>query len=177
MATKKKQTAATYSYRPGSRVSGVAADVAGNELERIRRGGSLTAAAVVAESEPDDAPLHPAFEWDDGKAAHEYRLGQARNIIRCVCVTYAGDDQPAPRYVHVNVADDSGYHPVDVVVKRPDLLAAAMGELQGVLQSASRSVEELRRVARQAGKRKVAKAADDVGKHLNAAEEAMRQAG
>lgn len=48
--------------------------------------GALTPALVVEEATPVGAPLHPFFEWDDTKAAHEHRLSQARHLIRSVRV-------------------------------------------------------------------------------------------
>ena len=39
---------------------------------------------VVADAADPDSPLHDAFVWDDTKAAQEYRLTQARELIRHV---------------------------------------------------------------------------------------------
>ena len=57
------------------------------ELKRIERecGGVLQASAVVEAARPTESPLHSHFEWDDVKASNEYRLWQARQLIR-VCV-------------------------------------------------------------------------------------------
>ncbi len=41
----------------------------------------LTASGVLAEAENKSSPFHELFEWDDSKAAHEYRLIQAQIII------------------------------------------------------------------------------------------------
>jgi len=38
--------------------------------------------AVVEEAQPETSPLHSHFEWDDGEAASNYRLWQARQLIR-----------------------------------------------------------------------------------------------
>lgn len=55
-------------------------------IETIRKSnkGRLTPFLVVTAASKKDHPLHPVFEWDDGKAAHQYRLDQARDIIRTV---------------------------------------------------------------------------------------------
>lgn len=55
-----------------------------DELRRIaeEHGGLLRAADVVAEAANAASPLHGHFEWDDGEAAHQYRLQQARQLIR-----------------------------------------------------------------------------------------------
>ena len=44
-------------------------------------GGTLDPEMVVDAAGDPDHPLHGHFEWDDAKAAHQYRLGQARALI------------------------------------------------------------------------------------------------
>lgn len=138
--------------------AGIDAGVAHTELERIRAQYGLTASAVVQQSRPKDAPLHPAFEWDDKAAAEQHRLWQARQIIRAVHVVYETDGRKEPVYVHIpkppeRKADDptaeGRYERVDVVVRSPDLFAVALTELQGKVRSAVNAVEELQRAAQQ----------------------------
>lgn len=59
------------------------------ELTRIanRNNGLLRPADVVEEARDKSSPLHSRFTWDDTKAASEYRLWQARELIR-VSVEY-----------------------------------------------------------------------------------------
>lgn len=142
----------TFSFRPGSRVKGVDAETAGKELARLSNRGSLTPAAVVAASKPEDAPLHDAFEWDDAKAASEHRLNQARGLIRAVCVVYEAEEEPRPVYVHVTTEESATYEPLRAVVRRPDLYAIALSELRGKLDSLRRSVSEVISAAKDAGK-------------------------
>lgn len=56
------------------------------ELKRIaaEHGGILKPEIVVEEARPKSSPLHSRFCWDDTKAAHEYRIWQARQLIRVV---------------------------------------------------------------------------------------------
>lgn len=42
----------------------------------------LEAAKVVEAAKSPSSPLHSRFEWDNTKAGHEYRLAQARKLIR-----------------------------------------------------------------------------------------------
>lgn len=55
-----------------------------DELEQIRKrnGGLLRPEDVVCAAEPKNSPLHDRFEWDDGVAGHNWRLEQARHLIR-----------------------------------------------------------------------------------------------
>lgn len=76
-----------YAWKPNSRHS-IPAQTAGEEISRIRkeRGSFFTPEDVVTESEPEDAVLHPEFEWDDKRAAVEYRKEQARHLVDHVVV-------------------------------------------------------------------------------------------
>lgn len=55
-----------------------------DELERIRgrNDGLLRPEDVVKAARPKSSPLHDKFDWDDGTAAHNWRLEQARHLIR-----------------------------------------------------------------------------------------------
>lgn len=56
-----------------------------------RFGGAVSPRDVVDAAKPNDSPLHPYFEWDDDKAADNWRLDQARRLLR-VRIQY----QPLP---------------------------------------------------------------------------------
>lgn len=145
----------TYDYSPFGRPPGVPAEVAVAELARIRAANKkLTASAVVEAAEPEDAPLHPAFEWDDEQAAHEYRLIRARQLIRSVRIIRE-DQTPQRIYVHIPEQDeDEGtYEPISLVVKHPDRYALALIELRKRVASAQEAVEELRAAGESGGDR------------------------
>lgn len=91
-------TMTQYVYSDGTdHISGVDAQTAGEELARIKaEHGFLQPAVVVDESRPDDAPLHPAFEWRDPVAAEQWREHQATAIIRRVRVLPV-DTAPSPQ--------------------------------------------------------------------------------
>ena len=46
--------------------------------------GRLTPANVMHDARNLKSPQHDQFEWDDGKASEQYRLDQARTLIRTV---------------------------------------------------------------------------------------------
>lgn len=56
------------------------------ELKRIalENGGELKPEAVVEAARAETSPLHRQFDWDDTKAAANWRLQQARQLIRVV---------------------------------------------------------------------------------------------
>ena len=70
----------------------VSAEVAAPVLEGLANENRLTAANLVDVSRPEDAPLHPEFEWRDDVAAERWREEQARQIIRCIRVVSEEDD-------------------------------------------------------------------------------------
>jgi len=84
-----------YRFRDGFRMSGDAQAV-GEALEGIRRGrgGRLQARDVVKAARKKRSVLHRYFEWDDTEAARQYRLHQARYLIRAVVLCPETDDQP-----------------------------------------------------------------------------------
>lgn len=149
-----------YEYRT-IKVKGVPAKAAYAELERIREKRGITAKNVLDESRPKNAVLHPAFTWDDKRAAEEHRLWQARQLVRSVVVVSSEGDRD-PVYVHVQAqAPDNApgagggggvgpgtYERVDVVVESPYLFERALSELRAKLQSAVQSVHELERAAK-----------------------------
>jgi hypothetical protein len=110
----------TYTFRVNAQVAGVEAQVVGAELERIEsEHGVIDPHVVLNESRPEDAPLHGAFEWDDGLAAEKYRLDQARRVIRSVEID-RGEHHPRD-LAFVNVPIIKGYVSSGVIATRPDL--------------------------------------------------------
>ncbi len=81
-----------YAWQHGA-PAGIPADVAAAELAGIyARDGAVTPEAIVEAAKPKGAPLHGAFEWNDGVAANRYREDQARTITRKLTVSYKQHD-------------------------------------------------------------------------------------
>lgn len=130
--------AMVYKWKAYASVTGLSAQVAGEELERIRRSrnGNMIAADVLKEARKASSPLHCAFEWDDKKAAHHYRLGQASDLIRAVVVmdTSKPEAPPVRAFVNVGENEDRGYTNVVAAmsdtVMRAQVIARAWKELE-----------------------------------------------
>ena len=78
-------------------------------LDIYERHGKLTPAIVLEEAEDEDSPLHHRFEWDDGEAAHRYRLYQARHLILQVKIRVQPENTASPlirAFLHVPNAYD-----------------------------------------------------------------------
>lgn len=111
----------------------VDAQTAGEELDRIyRRDGVISPDAIVNDNAEPSAPLHGCFEWDDGKAAHKYRVSQAQSIIQAIVSVpeETQDNQPVRAFVSVS----NEYHPTRIVMRdinmRSTLLESALAELR-----------------------------------------------
>jgi len=103
-----------------------------SELEAIRDeddDGVLRPEVIVDRAANPKSPLHNQFTWEDTKAAHEYRLWQARTLIR-IWVRF----EPRlnkPMRVMVSMQEDrerpgGGYRSLDVVMRSPDKRTALL---------------------------------------------------
>jgi hypothetical protein len=96
------------------------------ELELVRAGDSLLRAEAVVEwaREHPDSALHKSFEWDDTKAAHEYRVWQARRIIAIHVVQSDG----VRKFVSISVdrKNGGGYRDIREAVKIDELRQAML---------------------------------------------------
>ena len=133
---------------------GVTAQVAGEEIAKIEaRDGHVSSEALVEESRPEDAPLHPAFEWDDAKAAERYRVHQASTLIRAVITV---ETQKTPEHkawvlTSVEEAPKPVYVAAAKVVESPSMFADAVSRLSRNVETAKRGIAELEALAQGEG--------------------------
>lgn len=114
------------------------ATAVGNHIELLRKDqkGELTPEDVLKDARNPNSPLHSFFEWDDGLAAEQHRLHQARGLIRAVVAVYVSEDKPAVRakaYVHIPEGETSHYreasHAMSQAKTRKLVLQRAFAEL------------------------------------------------
>jgi hypothetical protein len=118
---------------------GVDAQTAGSELDRIRRrDGTIVPAVVVDEARPEEAPLHPAFEWRDPVAAEQWREHQAATLIKVVRVVPSAPAEP--RVASVRPVTQA----TATVVERYDPMAVEVQEAVGLVIEARRRIEALK---------------------------------
>lgn len=157
-----------FKWAEGARVP-IDAQVAGERLEQLESvaGGPVTPKQVVDDARPEDAPLHPVFEWDNGKAAELYREEQARHVIRSVriVVQQETEEQPAKAVrAFVNVVDGSGrqgYMPTIKALSDNDLREQVLRNAWGEIQSWRERYRELQELTG------IHKAIDDVQQSLH----------
>lgn len=127
-------------FQKGARSGNEVAQVVGEHLEIVRQQneGRLEPEGVVAEAVNPNSPLHAYFEWDDTEAAQQYRLSQARNLIRAVVVRYRETPEGGPKttraFVSVTKEDRRSYVPVTTAMSdaemRAQVIRKAWGEMQ-----------------------------------------------
>ena len=78
----KKQTKKKYVARSGAPFKEKDAQIIGEEVERIKGSkGYISAKEVLDVASDKNSKLHKYFQWDNSKAAEEFRLQQARMIV------------------------------------------------------------------------------------------------
>lgn len=111
---KKKSEVKAYSFKANRylppEVRRVGAEVVGRAVESaIASDGTVDKKLLIESARPDEAPLHPCFEWSDPKAADLYRQFQARNIVNAVTVKIEGINVAAFPTVSIKVhSSDAG---------------------------------------------------------------------
>lgn len=136
-----------YKWKPQGAPAGIDAQVAGEELERIRtfNNGRLEPKSVVDASRPKDAPLHPAFEWNDKKAAESWRQDQASHMIRHIEVTVdeTGEKPPIRAFVSVKREEDRSYTSIQHALSDNDLRAQVVAQAWSDLEAWRKRYAEL----------------------------------
>lgn len=92
--------------------------IVASELRSIEQESSIiTPTLVVQRAQAKTSPLHNFFEWDDSRAAENFRLWQARQLIATVYVVPSDspDSEPVRAFVNVvseeedSLIEDQGY--------------------------------------------------------------------
>lgn len=149
-----------YKIQGTARISGVDPDDAGKELERIRtkNEGKLTARNVVSEARAAKSPLHPVFEWDNKKAGTEYRLNQARTLIRAVRVIHEKTGEEEHKYVHIQPVKEEKsegyYQDLETAVQNIDEYQLALRGARTKFNSAEHALNELQTKAKESKRKK-----------------------
>jgi len=91
------------------------------ELEALRLADGIIHAESVVEWAKDnpESALHSQFEWDDSKAASEYRVWQARRVI----AIYVKAEDGERKFVSLSIdrSKGGGYRDVEEVIANDDL--------------------------------------------------------
>jgi hypothetical protein len=114
-----------------------------SELEtiRLKNGGLLTEESILSAAKSKKHPLHDRFTWDDTEAARQWRLEEARDLIRSVYVTIQQPPHPSVTVrAYASLPRDresgSGYRAINDIMSQADLrtelLNTALSELDAL---------------------------------------------
>lgn len=136
--------------------------------EIVERDGKIAPTELVEAARPKESPAHPAFEWDNKKAGEQWRVHQARNLIRVVRVTVEEREERlvhVPRVIVQGADTREGYYrPISVVVEKPDEYQRALDAAVAKLNGAQAALDELHNIANQGGKADAAAAIAQMSK-------------
>jgi len=146
-----------------------------DELTQIfnEHNGRVPPEAVIEFARDENTALHAEFEWDDTEAAHQFRLDQARKIIRLNIDVIETPNGNVRMPVYVSLVSDrrggGGYRALTDVMSNAEMRAQLLQQAIDELQRVRRKYESLReltpvfaaldRVARNADRRRNRRAA------------------
>lgn len=108
----------------------------GEAIDEIyRKYGEIKPERLIEEAKDALHPAHSHFEWDDAKAAHGFRLEQARRIIRIVATTDPRSQRMVPAFVSLRSEGGTSYHPMIDVIRSDDLTDRLLKQAEADLQS------------------------------------------
>jgi len=129
------------------------AQVVGEKLHELaeQNGGELETKSVLAEAKKRTSILHKYFEWSDTKAAHEYRMHQARHLIAVVVELRwdKGVEEEQKSFFSVSKDRPSPvYITVDTVVQNKDYIDGLFEEFEQHIQYLGNTMKQLRKLMR-----------------------------
>ena len=137
------------------------ANIVGGVVEKIEaEHGAVTKELLLEESRPEDAATHSLFEWDNDKAAEQYRLEQARHTIsalRVVYVTPEKEEIAVKAFINVSeLTDKARYRNVEVALTEEDSREVYLKRIRNELEAfirRNRNIEELGNILIEYGQR------------------------
>ena len=144
-----------YQWKTGSRFK-TDANIAAGIMNELAKENRLNAETLVDVSRPENAPLHSEFEWDDAKAAEEWRKQTGRVMIASVVckIENSVQEEPVRAYFHLE-REEKEYTPIETIIKDSEktdkLLQTALRELIA-FQQKYRGIKEFNRLYMEIGK-------------------------
>lgn len=122
------------------------------ELERLKADGVIKPADVVDFARDENTALHACFTWDDSEAAQQYRLLEARNILRVYVTTEASDTSSVRAFVSLTTdrtKEGGGYRSIADVMSddalREQMLRDAFAQFK-TMQQRYKALQQLSKV-------------------------------
>ena len=128
----------------------------GEYIEAIKkRRGGITPQLLVVEANKKRSLLHDCFEWNDSKAAEEYRIVQAREILRFLVIEIESETETEEtRYIRAFIAppeieqdDGASYVTIEQVRSDEDLHEAYLRQLKQELDAIKNKIKTYKEFA------------------------------
>ena len=107
------------------------------ELEKVSADKGVSPRDLVEVSRPEDALLHKQFNWNDTKAAEEWRIFQARQLLRTITIEHEG--QVVKQYYNVIIKLNGGktqkYYRLETVMSSEELKEKVLVQMLRELRS------------------------------------------
>lgn len=120
------------------------------ELELLIVDGVLRPEDVVDFARDSSTALHSQFEWNEGEAARQYRLEQARRVIRVHVNVELADVAPIRAYVSLSTdrKNGGGYRTTTSVMSDSQLYEQMLRDALGELVSMQRKYARLKELGK-----------------------------
>lgn len=137
-----------YKWKLAGLGKGVDVALVVEELTRLQKVNRiLTPEVVVRAAEDNNSILHKLFEWDDNKAAYNWRLQQARTILNNIEVTIITDGEPREIAVFEVTTRSEGYKSVDTFTNEDvDFVRASILRQLNTMKSKLKTYKEFEKV-------------------------------
>jgi len=104
--------------------------------------GKLDPAQLIEAARDENSPLHSCFEWDDSAAAAQWRMEQARELIRRVRIEVTVEETTIRTVQYVRdvdaPADQAGYANI-MRIRKPQAVDVVAAEWSAVYAHAKRA--------------------------------------
>ena len=133
------------------------AQEAGEYIEAIKKKrGGITPQLLVVEASKKRSPLHDCFEWNDIKAAKEYREVQAREILRFLIIEVEPETETEEaQYVRAFISpqeieqdDNTSYVTIEEIRSDKDLHEAYLRQLKCELDAFKDKIDSYKEFAK-----------------------------
>lgn len=140
-----------YEFAPGSRIgSKKEAQLVGEYLAALAGPRQvITPVEVLEAAQSPGSPLHRYFTWDDSKAAQQWRINEARQVLRSIVVCRIEGDQVSKSRDWLSVADDDqqvAYVRSEFVWQTPSLADRVIEQARGQMEDWVRRYQDYEQI-------------------------------
>lgn len=138
-----------FRVKDGARVRKEVAERIAPVMARLAAEGRGTAEELLREARSKRSPIHDCFEWDDTKAANEYRLEQARYYWRAITIEVETKDggEPVRAFHPVFIDGQKRFTGIGTIVENVDLREQLLESAKRDLRAFAAKYSTLRKVA------------------------------